>query len=78
MMKQELSILILDTDEPTASNLKLLLAEIREVGVIVTMTDLSMALKQIKKSDPDVIVLSLYPSEDLSLKLAEKISHAHP
>ncbi|NLP10489.1 response regulator/pilus assembly protein [bacterium] len=78
MMKQELSILILDTDEPTASNLKLLLAEIREVGVIVTMTDLSMALKQIKKSDPDVIILSLYPSEDLALKLAEKISHAHP
>jgi len=78
MMKQELSILILDADEPTASNLKLLLAEIREVGAVATMTDLSMALKQIKKSDPDVIILSLYPSEDSTLKLAEKISHAHP
>jgi pilus assembly protein CpaE len=74
-MNPSLSILIINPDEASTRSLKSVLAEIKGVVLIGQTADLTAGFQQIKKVNPDVVVLSLSPAEEPALQLAEKISH---
>lgn len=73
-MKNVISLVLIDPDPSARNALKVALGEMEEVTIVGEESDLSRGLALLKKSDADVVVLSLAPQEEPALKCAEKIS----
>jgi pilus assembly protein CpaE len=76
-MNQDLAILLIGGDATSSQALKTSLAQIPQVNVVDESADISKALLLMKKNDPDVVVLTLFPDEEAALKCAERITQNH-
>jgi pilus assembly protein CpaE len=77
-MNQDLAILLIGGDAASSQALKTSLAQIPQVNVVDESADVSKALLLMKKNNPDVVVLTLFPDEEPALKCAERITQNHP
>ncbi len=77
-MTKLISLILIDPDPSARHALKVALGEMDDVTIVGEESDLSRGLALLKKSDVDVVVLSLAPLEEPALKCAEKISTELP
>lgn len=77
-MKNVISLLLIDPDQSARNALKVALAEMEQVALVGEESDLVRGLALLKRSEVDVVILSLYPHEEQALKCAEKISQDLP
>lgn len=76
-MPDEISVLIVDTDERSRATIKGLLASMPFAAVVGDAPDIKRGLKLVKQLKPDLVIMELSPVKD-ALEAAEKIKTEHP
>lgn len=76
-MPDEITVLIVDTDERSRASLKGLLAGMPVAAVVGEAPDVKRGLKLVKQLKPGLVIMELSPVKD-ALEAAEKIKTEHP
>jgi pilus assembly protein CpaE len=77
-MGKKTHVVIIDLDKKSSKSMENMLKKVSTVETKSENHDLSKGLELVKKSQPDLVILNLYPSEELTLGLARKIGQRCP